>query len=238
MISFNKKLKNYKTLEYASSEFNMPKIDLIKNFIPDWYKKIKSITLNNLEFDNENYCMRSAKLCIPIFDSLTNGYTVTSWQDIHVEKVKEDEVFRWNGFPKIIETRNVGYNGSIPIPAGHSKNHYIWKHPYAIKLPKGYSILITHPLNRYDLPFTTMSGIVDADGIMTSGNIPFFIKKDFEGVIPQGTPLYQIIPFKRENWESKNNQKLIEQEKKISSFQNRMFLGFYKKNIWKKKEYR
>jgi hypothetical protein len=36
-----------------------------------------------------------------------------------------------------------------------------------------------------------------------SGNIPFFIKEGFSGVIPKGTPIAQVIPFKRESWTSK-----------------------------------
>lgn len=237
MINFNKKLKKYKILEYASSEFNMPKINSIKSLIPEWYKKIKGINLDNLEFDDKNFVITSAKLCYPFFDALTSGYTVTSWQDMYVTRIGEDEIIRWRGLPDIVKTRKIEYNETIPIPAGHSKNHYVWQNQYAIKLPKGYSLLITHPLNRYDLPFTTMSGIVDADEIMIQGNIPFFIKKDFEGIIPQGTPLYQIIPFKRDNWKSKENKKILKQAKKITSFSNRMIIGFYKKFIWKKKEY-
>ena len=32
-----------------------------------------------------------------------------------------------------------------------------------IELPPGYSLLVTHPINREDLPFTTLTGLVDVD---------------------------------------------------------------------------
>jgi len=47
---------------------------------------------------------------------------------------------------------------------------------------------------------------VDGDFYMHGGNIPFYIKEGFEGVIPEGTPIMQIIPFLRENWVLKKNK--------------------------------
>ena len=34
---------------------------------------------------------------------------------------------------------------------------------WTIETPPGYSMLITHPFNRPDLPFTTLTGLVDCD---------------------------------------------------------------------------
>src|SRR5215475_8103617 len=39
------------------------------------------------------------------------------------------------------------------------KFHNLW----TIEAPEGYAVLLTHPLNRVDLPFTTLTGIVDCD---------------------------------------------------------------------------
>ena len=53
------------------------------------------------------------------------------------------------------------------------------------------------PINRFDLPFLSISGFIDCNyGFSLAGNMPFFIKKGFEGVIPAGTPYMQIIPIK------------------------------------------
>ncbi len=35
----------------------------------------------------------------------------------------------------------------------------------------------------------------DSDGWVTPGNIPFFLKEDFEGVILKNTPVAQIFPY-------------------------------------------
>ena len=39
------------------------------------------------------------------------------------------------------------------------KFHNLW----TIEAPEGYSVLFTHPVNRFDLPFTTLTGMVDCD---------------------------------------------------------------------------
>jgi hypothetical protein len=66
--------------------------------------------------------------------------------------------------------------------------------------------LITHPINRYDLPFTSVSGLADYDVYPLPGNVSFHIKEGFEGTIPAGTPIMQIIPIKREDWEHNINE--------------------------------
>jgi len=98
----------------------------------------------------------------------------------------------------------------LPTPAGHDEDHYAWKSLFNIQTPKGYSILISHPHNRFDLPFTTLSGIVDSDMTMARGNLPFFLKSGFEGIIPVGTPIYQVMPFKRENWQSEHDKSITD----------------------------
>jgi hypothetical protein len=102
-----------------------------------------------------------------------------------------------------------------------------------MKLPKGYSALFTHPLNRFDLPFFTASGIVDADYGMGGGGVSFCIDKNFEGVIPAGTPIVQIFPFKRDDWKSE----YLQNTKEIVWNPRKNISGWYRKNVWKRKHY-
>ena len=125
----------------------------------------------------------------------------------------------------------------VPIPMLHEKENFVWSTETVIKTPKGYSCLYTHPLNRHDLPFTTLSGIIDTDSVIHEGHIPFFIKKDFEGVIKSGTPIIQVIPFKRENWQSLKNKDLIPIAEKQAMLSLLNTHSWYKKNIWKTKKY-
>jgi hypothetical protein len=126
----------------------------------------------------------------------------------------------------------------MPISNSFYEIEFVWQRPWSIVLPENMSAIVTHPLNRVDLPFITLSGVIDFDKSIHApiGNIPFFIKKDFVGTIPKGTPMFQILPFERREWISKKekyndkfwNEKLNER-KEINDF--------YKKKIWNKKTF-
>jgi hypothetical protein len=97
--------------------------------------------------------------------------------------------------------------------------------------------MISHPANRFDLPFTTLSGIVDSDTALHEGNLPFFIKEGFEGLIPKGTPIFQIIPFKRENWKSEIDRDISIEANKNAFSAGSVLFGWYKSKVWKRKTY-
>ena len=73
---------------------------------------------------------------------------------------------------------------------------------WTIEAPPGYSLLFTHPVNRTDLPFTTLTGLVDCDTFNDSPvNFPArWHDTGFNGVLPKGTPVAQCLPVKRESW--------------------------------------
>jgi hypothetical protein len=78
------------------------------------------------------------------------------------------------------------------------KFHNFW----TIEAPEGYSVLFTHPVNRRDLPFTSLTGLVDCDRYIDN-HIHFpahWHDKSFNGTLPKGTPVAQCIPVKRDSW--------------------------------------
>lgn len=228
----NNKLK----LEYESEHLWVPPIIPTKNVLPDWYKKIVPLNTSNLKSLPQTLNVKS---CVPFMDTFLSGYVMTTPMDIAVKINDEgNPVITWSFSEfNFIGVRGLDAAPGLPIPQGYNITHFTWSTMSAIKIPKGYSCLVTHPLNRYDLPFLTLSGIVDADDIFHHGNIPFFIKEGFEGLIKAGTPMFQIIPFKREEWESVKKPGLF----KIASSQSMRSalntVGWYKKNNWKRKIY-
>lgn len=180
------------------------------------------------------------KTCMPVFDIMTSGYFLTTPFDIYVgRKDNGDLEIKWNGpesWSNFIQERDKRSGSTIPRPAGHMPNHLVWTSRWGWKTPRGYSLIVTHPFNRYELPFTTMSGFADTDKIFVNGNIPFFIKEDFYGLIPAGTPFAQLIPVKRNSWKFIVDNSKIDlikkQSHKITSIKK-----YYKKNLWVNKEY-
>jgi hypothetical protein len=224
-------------LNFNSVGDYMPDIKPAKFYIPEWYKNIKGYNKNNLKIQEGTHIpIENLKSCMPFFDSLSTGYIVELAQDIYVENKEGKPKINWRVSPDPLGIRDTGEN-IIPIPHGYSEIHFVWKYPHILNAKKGYSAIVTHPFNRHDLPFISLTGIMDLDILVGNGNIPFFIQEGFEGLIPRGTPILQIIPFKRESWKINKDDSLIEKNNKENIDRGRSLIGWYKLNRWQKKEF-
>jgi hypothetical protein len=88
--------------------------------------------------------------------------------------------------------------------------------------------------------YVEIQGIVDADGFTHSeegSNLPFLLKEDFTGMIKKGTPMYQIIPFKRETWKSEAAKFNANQQLTVTQSVKQFMWGGYKNLVWNKKEF-
>ena len=224
--------KLIKFIPNTPNDNDLPYVEIpisANKFIPDWWKKQELENKEGAIFDNLSF-----KACVPFLDSLTYGYMIYTNQDIVVSLDNDEPYLSWQTSPEPASFRTLHQN--LPVPVGHSNLHFAWKIHFGVQLPKGYSMLITHPLNRFDLPFTTVSGIVD-DGVPWGGNFSFWIKKGFYGIIPKSTPIAQIIPFKTESWKSEKSDDLIEYAKKRLHEKTTFASGYYKKFIHRKKKF-
>lgn len=208
---------------------HFPSLTTMKPHVPKWYKDVKPF-----KDDVETFSNKTMKLCMPFLDSLTSGYAMVLAGDVVVDLSGGLPNFI-SGTENLVEMRGLEHD-SPPAPAGYLSMNLAWSTQVTLELPKGYSALLTHPLNRYDLPFITSSGIID-DYQMSTGNVPFFIKHGFEGIIPQGTPIAQIIPFKREDWTHEVQEGLAEKAQINGKRSQSLVSGWYKKNVWKRKTF-
>ena len=200
-----------------------------KRLVPEWYKKSPA-------FNPKNPLDKGLKMCLPFFDATTGGYIQKTWTDIFIGIQDEAIIYHAATPPLIMNHRT---KVSVEINDSYYPVEYVWQRQWTVQLPKGFSLLITQPHNRLDLPFTTLSGLVDADSFHHTpvGNIPFFIKNGFQGFIPAGTPMYQMIPVKRENLESVVEPfNEIESAKLYHQLRSR-FYGAYRDMFWQKKTY-
>lgn len=200
----------------------------IKGLIPEWYTRAERYykTPHGEE-------VPGLKTCAPFLDGLISGYALVTPEDIFVSRDSEGNLkLEWESKEPLVGERKGQTGTTIPRPAGHEDNHLIWPSQWGWKTPKGFSSLVTHPLNRFELPFTTMSAIVDSDVYPAWGNIPFFIKSGFEGVIPAGTPYAQIIPIKRESWTYAQDWTSTEKTALLAA-KTRSEKAMYKK-VWRK----
>ena len=203
-----------------------------KKNIPEWYKEIPKGEETAYKVE------KNVKNCMPFLDALSAGYFLTTTQEFRITQQEEGEpIWQWNiPDPTVLQIKKRETN-HIPVPSGYDDIPLVWETPHTLQVPDGYSLLFTHPLNRYDLPFISLSGVVDADYGLHGGSYPFFLKKGFEGIIPVGTPFAQIIPIKRENWQSEYDSKLEELHHRNFFLSNRYIKNWYKNNVWQKKNY-
>jgi hypothetical protein len=196
-----------------------------KTVIPDWYKQIMP--------DRSNPNIKS---CPPFLDSLTLGYIQKTWADIYVRETVDGITIDAPHETVMINLREPNH---LPEMPGYLHYQFIWSAIWSAEFPPNFSGLVVHPLNRIDLPFYTFSGVIEYDEFqhVPFGNLPFYLKAGFTGLIPKGTPMYQIIPFARENWES-SDRKYDSNfwDERVAERANDPH-NWYKKNIWKKKDF-
>lgn len=186
--------------------------------LPEWWKKIPPYST----FDNKLRLSPgptvTVKKCLPTLDAISAGYIVPLWADLMVSQDNNMPLVQWPTSEPVLQTWAKEQVSGYEIIENFSPIVFKYLHGWIIKTPPGWSSFITHPIGYQNLPFRSISGIVDTDSLETDINTPIIIKKDFEGIIEKGTPMFQIIPFKRENWESdfilqKPNQHFLNSEK-------------------------
>lgn len=149
--------------------------------------------------------IRTLKHCPPFIDAMRTGFLMPLAADVRVEAGR----FSWDWE---LPPSPLGRTTRSPLALHHPeqatgsplfdperffiKFNSFW----TIQLEPGWSLLATHPINRPDLPFQTLTGLVDAD-LYGDGLIHFparWTDPSFEGTLARGTPIAQCIPIRRE----------------------------------------
>lgn len=200
--------------------------------IPEWYKNIESYFGGKKQPRGDGQTTGTIKKCIPVFDAITGGYLILLPADVYVSTKEGAPYFEWANlglitFHPVEQAPNHPATNGFPYPK--------FMNPWAIKTPKGYSTLFVQPFHR-QAPFTILPGIVDTDKYYAPVNFPFVLNDPtFEGLIPAGTPIAQVIPIKRESWQKNNDA--IDYDT-INAKLLTKFFDKYKNFFWHKKEYK
>jgi hypothetical protein len=206
-------------------------------YIPNWYKDLESYMFGEKKPNGGGTTTATAKRCMPIFDAINAGYIIVSPADVYVSQRDGQPYYEWAHFglisfhPKEQAPEHPNRNGLEAFPK--------WINYWAIKTPKGYSTMFVAPFHRESV-FSILPGVVDTDTYTGPVNFPFTLNDPkFEGIIPAGTPIAQVIPFKREGWKMSlgGEKELIEQNQVITKLQTRFF-DRYKSMFRTSKEYK
>lgn len=221
-----------------SLELSDPPYPAIES-LPDWYKKMSPYIGGEKDFSGGGPNL-TVKKCVPVLDSLSAGYIIPLWTDVAIYRQREGITFTPSNTRagiKAVEGHPKEQIPGYPVPHGYESSVHKWINPWRIKTKKGYSCMFINPTHR-ELPFRILEGVVDTDTFPLSINFPFFLEEGFEGVIPCGTPIAQVIPFKRETYKSDVVSLDSEKYFKLHNFHDNIFMNRYKLKWWSRKIYK
>jgi hypothetical protein len=205
----------------------LPEPRLARRTTPDWYKRLPMEQPTGEGPDD-----LTVKHCLPFIDALTLGFVIPLQADITVRNGE----FTWDwphdesplGFHFPTQAPDVPF---VDPDSVVMKFHNFW----AIHTEPGYATLFTHPLNRHDLPFRTLSGLVDTDGFdALPVHFPsVWIDPDFEGVLEAGTPVAQCFPIERARLELDIATMSAEEYEAARALKDKVKVerGYYKNHI-------
>lgn len=239
----------------AAVDFKIDPPQPATRFVADWYRHGEMyVSKETLELPSPGEEKSGGmKSCMPFLDVMISGYMFVTWHDIEITKNENNEVEwkyveqyapgKWedminNDILPLIDERKGALGETIPRPVGHAHNHFVWKNQWGTRVPRGWSVLVTHPYNRYDLPFTTLNAFMDSDQFWANGNIPFFIKDGWTGIIKKGTPFAQLIPINRKSWISEVSYSSYPYSEYIAHQSRSVPYHYYRDFLWKKKDYK
>ena len=181
---------------------HLPKPFPARGALPDWLRAMPAKASSQIHGRE----IRAVKQCPPFVDAMAYGVMIPLPCDVTVEH----GAFSWAwdipepatpGHPRAPLSFHVASQfPGAPFARGEQaalKFNSFW----TIELDPGWSLFATHPVNRDDLPFRLVSGLVDAD-LFHDGGINFpavWTAPEFSGVLGKGTPVAQCFAVPRGN---------------------------------------
>lgn len=222
------------------------------NSLPEWWKNAprfnENLTQHQIESGISTNNKATIKMCPAVNDAFNFGYTLFFPADIIIDSRDESEII-WkapaldDSFYINDDTKTFITSHSFEQLVGFHKDESFHKHSlrinpmFGIKTEPGYSVFITHPLNRTDLPFRVIDAVIDTDKYTSRFPYSVFFKKGFHGVLKAGTPFLQVVPFKREDFSSELIDMDVEDAKRNSTMVKIFLINGYKKFMWSRKRF-
>jgi len=236
-----------------TSEFGGIEPEAAVKVMPDWYKDAPIFTKNKVDLENNEInhykgiitknTNFTIKKCMPVFDTMSSGYILKIQEDIDIfqSKIEQSDEeysthFAWKALAPV-SAHHIDQIEGYPISGVHKIGQPKFVNYWVVKTPPGYSCLFITPMHR-GLPFNIMPGIVDTDTFDHPVSFPFSMnEKGFEGTLKAGTPMAQVIPFKRDEFSSEVYLSIQEYKEKYpdTTILSKLFPDSYKKTHWHKK---
>ena len=167
-----------------------------RHALPDWFRQLAPVDADHLSATNDGV---TAKRCMPLLDALGTGWILPLAATVRLE-ISDDGKRVDAGWE--FDRTMVSPHGAFQVrgnpyePRPPMKLHNYW----TVRTAPGWSCLFVPALNRPNGVVELFSGVVDTDSFPTPVNLPFIATAaDGVHVLPKGTPLVQVIPFRRDD---------------------------------------
>ena len=214
-----------------------------KNFLPEWFKNIPPYEISKDNPNGRKILIRNgqsnatAKKCTPMLDGMSAGYIVPLWCDVEIRSINKEPEISWRIKNEVFQPHGESAR-AVPAPFGYFQRVFKFITWFRIETPKGYSISVQPPAGHYQLAFRVIPAVIDSDRSVIDNNFPCWVQDGFEGIVEKGTPIAQVVPFKRTDWKAEKS--LISFDEHLShaaiGFESNI-LNNYVRNIWSKKSY-
>ncbi|MEP6873247.1 MAG: hypothetical protein ABI887_02700 [Burkholderiales bacterium] len=179
----------------------LPRPVAAKAALPDWLRQMAPRAPSAVH----QRSIRTVKQCPPFVDAMAHGFMILLPCDVRVVLGQ----FSWDWpLPTLATHQHPRAPLSFHVPeqlagsplAHGARSAIKFNSFWTIELDAGWSLMAVHPINRDDLPFRLVTGLVDADRFNEVGiNFPaVWLDANFSGVLPRGTPIAQCYPVPRE----------------------------------------
>jgi hypothetical protein len=189
--------------------------------IPDWFR--------NMAMDFE--LGGTLKRCPPFLTAMMAGYLIPAPGDLRLTMNAAGEL---------------SAAGKLHFVSSHFPQQYAgapfatrtvvkFENPWIIVTPPEFFCLITAPINRFEMPFLPLAGIVETGTYYKEVQLPMacLMQPGQTFDLPRGAPMIQVIPFRRDEWLSLtaplDRARRAEQQAKFDANKHT-----YKEEFWKK----
>jgi len=179
---------------------HLPRPVAARGMLPDWLRAMPAKASSDIHGRE----IRTVKQCPPFVDAMAYGVLILLPCDVTVDRGSFS--WAWNipepatsGHPRAPLSFHVAAQFAQAPFARNGQAAIKFNSFWTIELEPGWSLFATHPVNRDDLPFRLITGLVDADRFHDGGiNFPaVWMQPEFSGVLPRGTPVAQVFAVPR-----------------------------------------
>ena len=211
--------------------------------VPDWWKAMTPYTKtpdnpkgNKLIVSNR-LSNAGPKKCVPMLDAITSGYIIPLWADVQIVNSDNNKFITWRTSESVFQEHG-DQAREVETPVGYNPQVFKFLNKWRIITPKGYSCLITAPFGYRQTGVQAIPAVIDTDESSLEILPPVWFSNEFEGILEKGTPMVQVIPFKRSDWKAEYSYLKDGEYQKL---EDRNFgstiVNHYMKKVWSKKTY-